>query len=92
MEAIWSAKCRICCHRRDPPKRMCSKLAQEPVELVLHDPLHDNSINVGDSPLPMGADIIIPLAFRLAQYPLSNYEFSVFSTPRSTWLVLAFTH
>ncbi len=48
---------------------------QEPVELVLHDPLHDNGINVGDSPLPMGADVIIPLAFRLAQYPLRNYEF-----------------
>jgi hypothetical protein len=48
---------------------------QQPVELVLHDPLREEVANLGGWVLPLAGDLTTPLIHRLAQSPMRNYEY-----------------
>jgi hypothetical protein len=47
----------------------------EPVKLVLHDPVHDETVTVGDASLPLAADLTAPLIARLTQSSIRHYEY-----------------
>jgi len=47
----------------------------QPVDLVLHDPLREQALNLGGQALPLAYNLTSPLVRRLAQSPLRNYEY-----------------
>jgi hypothetical protein len=47
----------------------------QPVDLVLHDPLREQAVNLGGQVLPLAYNLTSPLVRRLAQGPLRNYEY-----------------
>ena len=46
-----------------------------PVELVLHEPLHEETVSLGGAFIPLAASLLPPLARRLGQKPMRNYEY-----------------
>jgi len=48
---------------------------EQPVELVLHDPLREEVLNVGRRAVPLAADLTTPLVRRLTQSPMRTYEY-----------------
>jgi len=48
---------------------------EEPVELVLHDPLGEEVLNVGRRPISLAGDLTSSLVRRLTQSPMRNYEY-----------------
>jgi hypothetical protein len=47
----------------------------QPVDLVLHDPLREPAVNLGGQALPLSYNLTAPLVRRLAQSPLWSYEY-----------------
>ena len=47
----------------------------QPVELVLHDPLREQALNLGAQALPLAYNLTAPLVGRLAQSPIRKYEY-----------------
>jgi hypothetical protein len=47
----------------------------QPVELVLHDPVHEVELNILGKRLPLAMDLTTPLIQRLKQSQMRNYEF-----------------
>jgi len=48
---------------------------EQPVELVLHDPLREEVLNVGGRLIPLAGNLTPPLVRRLTQSPMRNYEY-----------------
>jgi hypothetical protein len=57
------------------PRGSVANWRQEPVELVLHDPLREEVLHQAGFLLPMAGDLTTPLIRRLAQSPIRNYEY-----------------
>jgi hypothetical protein len=57
------------------PRGPVTKWRQEPVELVLHDPLRDELVNVGAHRIPLATDLTPPLVHRLTQNPIRGFEY-----------------
>jgi hypothetical protein len=57
------------------PRGCAANWRQEPVELVLHDPLGEENLSLSDSQQPLAGDLTTPLIRRLAQSPIRNYEY-----------------
>jgi hypothetical protein len=47
----------------------------QPVELVLHDPMRTDVVNVDGRPIFLARDLSVPLVHRLRQIPVRNYEY-----------------
>jgi hypothetical protein len=47
----------------------------QPVDLVLYDPLREQVVNLGGQALPLAYNLTSPLVRRLAQGPFRNYEY-----------------
>jgi pimeloyl-ACP methyl ester carboxylesterase len=47
----------------------------QPIELVLLDPMRTEALDLGGRVFPMAADLTTPMASRLAQGPIRNYEY-----------------
>ena len=56
------------------PRGSLTTWRQQPVTLVLHDPLREEAINVGRIILPLARDLATPLSQRLAQPVFEKYE------------------
>jgi triacylglycerol esterase/lipase EstA (alpha/beta hydrolase family) len=56
------------------PRGSVATWRQEPVELVLHDPVGSETIGIGGRSLPLASDLTTPLIRRLAQSPMQGYE------------------
>jgi pimeloyl-ACP methyl ester carboxylesterase len=57
------------------PRGCVTNWRQEPVELVLRDPLHEEDLNLSGSQQPLARDLTTPLIRRLAQSPIRNYQY-----------------
>jgi hypothetical protein len=56
----------------------CGSIAnwrQEPVELVLHDPVREEVLNMRGCVIPLAADLTPPLVHRLSQNAMLTYEY-----------------
>ena len=47
----------------------------QPVELVLHDSVNEESVDLSGTRIPLAADLTIPLIRRLSQRQIRNYEY-----------------
>ena len=47
----------------------------QPVELVLHDSVSEEVVNLGGKPFPLAGDLTTPLIRRLTQHSMQNYEY-----------------
>ena len=47
----------------------------QPIELVLHDPIHEEELEFPGKRLPLAMDLTTPLIHRLKQSQMRNYEF-----------------
>ena len=56
------------------PRGPMATWRNEPVELVLHDPVHEEVLDVLGKRLPLAADLTIPLVRRLGQRQIRSYE------------------
>jgi pimeloyl-ACP methyl ester carboxylesterase len=56
----------------------------QPVELVLHDPLHEEILNVGGRSFPLAANLTPPLVHRLAQRQMHNHAYGGMVDPDSS--------
>jgi hypothetical protein len=57
------------------PRGSIAGWRDQPVDLVLHDPLRESAVNLGGQMLHLADDLTSPLVRRLAQGPLRNYEY-----------------
>jgi pimeloyl-ACP methyl ester carboxylesterase len=57
------------------PRGCATNWRQEPVELVLRDPLREENLSLSDSQQHLAGDLTTPLILRLAQSPMRNYEY-----------------
>jgi len=48
---------------------------EQPVELVLHDPLRQETLNLNGRLIPLAVDLTSPLIHRLTQNPMENYKY-----------------
>ncbi|MGP0063440.1 MAG: esterase/lipase family protein [Isosphaeraceae bacterium] len=52
-----------------------SSWREQPVEMMLLDPMRHETLDLGGRTFPMAADLTTPMASRLAQAPIRNYEY-----------------
>jgi len=57
------------------PRGPIASWRDQPVDLVLYDPLREQALNLGGQALPLAYNLTSPLVRRLAQGPLRNYEY-----------------
>jgi pimeloyl-ACP methyl ester carboxylesterase len=57
------------------PRGSPASWRNQPVELVLHDPLHEDTVTIAGSSLPLAASLTPPLIVRLTQRPIRNYKY-----------------
>ncbi len=57
------------------PRGSAASWRSQPVDLVFLDPTRTEGIEQGGRVLPMAADLTTPMASRLAQGPIRNYEY-----------------
>jgi hypothetical protein len=68
-EAVFAATAVI------QPRGTVTRWRGQPVELVLHDPLREDTLNLGGRPLSLACDLTTPMVRRLAQGPMRNYKY-----------------
>ena len=56
------------------PRGSLTGWRDQPVELILHDPLRDEVLNLSGCVLPLAGNLTVPLIRRLTQSPMRNYE------------------
>jgi hypothetical protein len=57
------------------PRGPVASWRDHPVELVLHDSVHEEVVDLSGKPFPLAADLTTPLIRRLNQRPMQNYEY-----------------
>ena len=57
------------------PQGPISDWRSRPVELVLHDPLREEVLNLSGQTIPIAHDLTAPMAHRLGQDRMRNYEY-----------------
>ncbi len=57
------------------PRGSAATWRDQPVEMVLLDPARTDEVDLGGRIFPMAADLTTPMAIRLAQSPIRNYEY-----------------
>ena len=57
------------------PNGSASNWRSQPIELMLLDPMRGETLDLGGRLFPIAADLTTPMASRLAQGPIRNYEY-----------------
>ncbi len=65
------------------PRGAITSWRDQPVELVLHDSVHEEVVNLSGTPIPLARDLTTPLICRLNQPRIRNYEFDGVVDPDS---------